>query len=76
MKAAKKMKKNQVMVVCLSGRGDKDVTTAQREVIEGVATFDEWPWSMDRRRHSESHNRQPCDSMEIVRRTLRLPPCR
>lgn len=32
MKAAKKMKKSQVMIVCLSGRGDKDVITAQREL--------------------------------------------
>ncbi|MDH5637221.1 MAG: tryptophan synthase subunit beta [Nitrospinota bacterium] len=32
MKAAAKMKKNQVIIVCLSGRGDKDVITAQREL--------------------------------------------
>ncbi len=32
MKAARKMKKKQIMVVCLSGRGDKDVAVAQGEL--------------------------------------------
>ncbi|MBI5814947.1 MAG: tryptophan synthase subunit beta [Nitrospinae bacterium] len=35
MKLAKKMKKGQVMVVCLSGRGDKDVEAAQK-LINGA----------------------------------------
>ncbi len=30
MKMAKKMKKNEVIVICLSGRGDKDVEVAQK----------------------------------------------
>jgi tryptophan synthase beta chain len=35
MKQAKKMKKTESMVVCLSGRGDKDVEVAQRYFGEG-----------------------------------------
>ncbi|MBF0169921.1 MAG: tryptophan synthase subunit beta [Nitrospinae bacterium] len=35
LKLAKKMKKNQSLVVCLSGRGDKDVEVAQRYFGDG-----------------------------------------
>jgi tryptophan synthase beta chain len=35
MKIAPKMKKSQVIVVCLSGRGDKDVDTA-RKILGGM----------------------------------------
>ena len=32
IKAAKKMEKDKIIVVCLSGRGDKDVNTVQRYI--------------------------------------------